>query len=406
MHGARRCMAVALSALCLSGCANSPDRGAPRTPRRLHALKVATVEGPVALVSRAGTEALYVAQRSGKVLRLSPRPDGSFVVHPDPVIDVHTNDAADEQGLLGLTFSPDGSRLFISFSDPTDSYNSVLASFPMHGNRVDPGERTDLIRVPQPFHDHQGGSVAFGPDGYLYWGLGDGGHDPNSDLGEFANNNGQNLQAMQGKMLRIDPLHPSSGRPYSIPKDNPFAAGGALPEIWAYGLRNPWRFSFDARTGDLWIGDVGWETREEIDRLPRSNGGGRGANLGWRIKEGTLPAGIDTQPYDAAHPAPPGLTDPIYEYPHPTGTANSRAVIGGFVYRGSRITELQGQYLYSDYAIGGLRALTPSANGTVTSREVSIDGTPIDHPTGFGEDRHHELYALMISGGILRISAD
>ncbi|MFM7068816.1 MAG: PQQ-dependent sugar dehydrogenase [Actinomycetes bacterium] len=362
---------------------------------------------PVAMTARPGSTDLYVAERIGTVRRVTPTSSGQLDVDPTPVIDVHTPDAPPEQGLLGVAFSPGGDTLFVSASDPSDNYSLVLASYRMKGRRADERTRVELIRVRQPFDDHQGGTVVFGPDGFLYWGLGDGGTAPDDPVGGFSNTNGQDLNVYQGKVLRIDPQHTSPGRNYAIPPDNPFARGGGLPEIWAYGLRNPWRFSFDRDTGDLWIGDVGWERFEEVDVLRRSSGGGRGANLGWRILEGSQPATVGDAPATTAAPLPPNLVGPIYEYPHPApagGGLGSAAVIGGVVYRGRKIPSLRGTYLFADFVGGGLQGLRPATATAPEHARIPTTGAAIRQPVAFAEDARGEVFILTNTGSVLRLT--
>jgi glucose/arabinose dehydrogenase len=236
-----------------------------------------------------------------------------------------------------------------------------------------------VLVVDQPFANHNGGDLAFGPDGFLYIGLGDGGGagDP------FGN--GQSLQTLLGKMLRIDPRR-SGGAPYTVPPSNPFVGDpGARPEIWAYGLRNPWRFSFDRATGDLWIADVGQSNLEEIDRQPASSRGGE--NYGWSAFEGSVPLGG----------SPAGeVVSPVFEYDHTGGVC---AVAGGYVYRGSAIPALDGAYLFADVCVGQVTWLRLTEGGV----EHATIGTPLSGPASFGEDADGELYVLTLAGPVYRL---
>jgi len=224
--------------------------------------------------------------------------------------------------------------------------------------------------------------VVFGPDGYLYIGMGDGG-----SAGE-PQGNGQSLGTLLGKMLRIEP-RPTGGKPYGIPPDNPFVGrtGGIRPEIWAYGLRNPWRWSFDRETGDLWIGDVGQGAWEEIDFQPAGSKGGQ--NYGWNRLEGT-------HPYRASTP-PPSAVPPIYEYSHAAGGC---AVTGGYVYRGGQISGLAGAYLFTDYCGGALTALV-QRGGRVVQQRVLGRGLP--SIVSFGQDQDGELYLLSLQGPVYKL---
>ena len=247
-------------------------------------------------------------------------------------------------------------------------------------NRADPASERILLTVNQPFTNHKGGQLAFGPDKFLYIGLGDGGSggDP---LG-----NGQNLQTYLGKMLRIDVDHTAGALPYAIPADNPLVAGGGLPEIWAYGLRNPFRFSFDTATGSLFVGDVGQDLYEEIDILQK------GGNYGWNVMEGLH----CFSPATGCNMA--GLALPIAEYSHSEGVA----VIGGYVYHGTAIPALAGSYVFGDYFAGKIWRLTQDSSGA-WQRVLLLSGGPTI--SSFGRDFAGELYVVdYAAGAILKVS--
>ena len=244
---------------------------------------------------------------------------------------------------------------------------------------ADTSSELDILRVDQPYNNHKGGQLAFGPDGYLYIGLGDGGSEGDPQL------NGQNLRTLLGKLLRIDVNH---GANYAIPADNPFVKGGGLPEIWAYGLRNPWRFSFDRLTGDLYIADVGQDAWEEIDFVPAGNLGG--LNFGWSFYEGM-------HPYKGQPPANASITMPVTEYSHADGCA----VTGGYVYRGAALPEWQGVYFYGDYCSGNIWGLR-LANGSAAQAKILF--TTRAQITTFGVDEAGEIYlADYGSGELLRL---
>jgi glucose/arabinose dehydrogenase len=265
----------------------------------------------------------------------------------------------------------------VNYTDPDGDTNVV--EYTMDGGRARAARR--VLRIDQPFSNHNGGNLVFGPDGYLYIGMGDGGSqgDPMQ--------NGQNLSARLAKMLRIDP-RPSGGRPYGIPPDNPFVGrGGARAEVWAFGLRNPWRYSFDRETGDLWIGDVGGGEREEVDFEPAGSRGGR--NYGWSLMEGTV---------RQSENLPPGLVEPIHEYE--TGDGGTCAIVGGYVYRGNAIPALRGAYLFSDYCAGTIRALRYEGGKVVQQRALGLE---VGSLASFGEDQDGELYVLSLSGSVYRI---
>jgi glucose/arabinose dehydrogenase len=353
---------------------------APLADIELTLTEVAQADSPTALVARAGTDTVYVAERAGRVRPLAGGTLG------DPILDISDDVVTDvERGLLGIEFSPDGGTLYVSYSLAPDGDTRVDA-YAVAGDVVDPASRRELLAVEQPYPNHNGGDIAIGPDGYLYVGLGDGGS------GGDPEGNGQDTQALLGKILRIDPSRPADGREYGIPADNPFADGqGGAPEVWLYGVRNPWRFSFDAETGDLWIADVGQESIEEIDLLPAAEGGGKGANLGWNEMEGA-------HPYEGGS-NPEGGVLPLFEFDHGEGGC---AVTGGVVYRGEAIPELSGAYLFTDYCDGRLRAVRADGGAVVEEHIFAAEGTEL---VSFGEDGAGEVYVLSLAGTIYRVEA-
>jgi glucose/arabinose dehydrogenase len=322
-----------------------------------------------------GSGRLFVVEQAGRVRVLR-----NGRVEGEPFLDIASLvTAGGEQGLLGLAFHPrfeSNGRFFVNYTDGNG--DTVVAEYrtARGADRADPGSARVLLRIDQPYSNHNGGDLVFGPDGYLYIGMGDGGS------GGDPHGNGQRLDTLLGKLLRIDV---DRGRPYGIPDDNPFVGrSGARPEIWAFGLRNPWRFSFDRETGDLWIGDVGQGELEEIDRARASRGGGQ--NYGWNVMEGTEcfspPDGCDSQ----------GLVRPIAVYPTRLGCA----VVGGHVYRGARLPALAGGYFFADFCAGLLFALDPA--GSAPQDPVIVLRS--DHAiSSFGEDEDGELYITDLSGG-------
>jgi glucose/arabinose dehydrogenase len=247
-----------------------------------------------------------------------------------------------------------------------------------------PSSRSTVITVEDFASNHNGGGLLFGPDGYLYYSMGDGGG------GGDPRGNGQKTTDLLGDILRIDPLRASGNKAYAIPTGNPFADGqGGAPEVYVYGLRNPWRFSFDRATKDLWIADVGQNAWEEIDRLPA--GHIAGANLGWAALEGTHPYG--------SSPAPQNAVAPVYEYDHGNGEC---AITGGYVYRGSKIPDLVGVYVFVDYCRGAMQGLRIGSDG----KAVPLDlGILVPQVSSFAEDAAGELYALSTDGTVARIDA-
>jgi glucose/arabinose dehydrogenase len=335
---------------------------------------VAELEQPVAMAVRPGERTLYVVEQVGRVRAIR-----GGQLDPAPVADISGQvTAGGEQGLLGLAFSPDGRYLYLHYTDREGDHQ--IAELTMSGRRADPGSQRSLLRIEDPYGNHNGGQLAFGPDGRLYIAFGDGGGggDP---LGS-----GQSLGTLLGKILRIDP-RPAGGRAYRVPSDNPFVdRDGARPEIWAYGLRNPWRFSFDAATGDLWIGDVGQNAYEEVDFEPAGSGG---RNYGWNRREGRHPfSGGDR---------PDGAVDPVIEY----GRDDGCTVIGGFVYRGRRIGGLRGAYLYGDYCSGWVRAARTRDGKVLEQRDLGLE---VPSLSSFGTDAAGELYALSLAGAVYRLA--
>ncbi len=331
--------------------------------------QVGSLGSPVAgTVGPDGT--LYLADRGGTVHPLTADGIG------DPVIDVSGLTTTDgERGLLGVAVSADGTEFYASYTDSAG--DNVLAGFPIEDGVIDGGTRRTIMTIDQPFSNHNGGDVQVGPDGLVYWGIGDGGRagDPLEA--------GQDLSTPLGALLRIDP---QGGDPYAVPSDNPFVdQDGAVPEIWAYGLRNPWRFSFDRETDELWIADVGQNEREEVNRVPADLAG---ANYGWNLMEGTL---------NFAGEAPDDHVPPVFEY----DTGARCSITGGFVYRGSAIPELVGAYLYSDYCDGDVRAIVVDEDDQVVDEgNLDVNGGRV---VSFAQDADGELYVLDLQGAIYRL---
>jgi glucose/arabinose dehydrogenase len=339
--------------------------------------EVAQADTPTSLVTRPGTDGLYVSERAGLVRPLVDGALGEPIV--DIVDEVVTNS---EQGLLDIEFSPDGNTLYISYNVPPDG-DTRIAAYSMTGDTVDPAPRRELLAVDQPFPNHKGGDIEIGPDGFLYIGLGDGG------AGGDPMGNGQNTSVLLGKILRIDPSSPAAGRAYGIPPGNPFADGaGGAPEVFAYGLRNPWRFAFDPRNDDLWIADVGQNAWEEISVLPAADGGGAGANLGWDLMEGThgFEGGSN----------PDGGVQPVFEYDHDQGCS----ITGGVVYRGTGVPGLAGAYLFTDYCESTIRAIRVADGALADERVFEAEGANL---VSFGEDAAGEVYVLSLDGPIYRL---
>jgi glucose/arabinose dehydrogenase len=333
-----------------------------------------------------GSGRLFANEQDGVIRVIGP--DGA--VRAQPFLDIRSLVlSGGERGLLGLAFHPgfpDQPHIFVDYTRVPDGA-TVIAEFRATADRADPASQRVLLLIPQPFANHNGGQLAFGPDGYLYIGMGDGGS------GGDPFGNGQNTHALLGKILRLDmDGAPASGKAYAIPRDNPFASGGirpgaGAPEVWAYGLRNPWRFSFDAANGDLYIGDVGQGSWEEIDRQPAGSRGGE--NYGWNAMEGDhcYRSGCDPGRY----------VKPIAEYGHDQGCA----VIGGYVYRGTQQPILRGVYVFSDNCSGILWTLQVD-EGRLAPKVVLDSGESI---SSFGVGDNGEIYAADLGGGISRLVA-
>jgi glucose/arabinose dehydrogenase len=372
-------VAVVLGASCTASGVRQPPGGTatdePLSAARIRLEPVATLDQPVALAVRTGDPTLYVAERTGRVVAIR-----GGQVAAEPVLDLSgAVSLGGEQGLLGLAFSPDGRFVYVNYTDV--SGDTRVVEYRMGADRADPRSGRQVLFVDQPFGNHNGGNLAFGPDGDLYIGLGDGGGagDPNG--------NAQSLGSLLGKMLRIDP-RPDGSAPYTIPADNPFVGrSGVRPEIWAYGLRNPWRYAFDRETGDLWIADVGQNAWEEIDRHP--TGAPAGENYGWSLVEGSHRFSGD---------APAGAVAPVYEYSQAGGGCT---VIGGVVYRGGDIPGLEGAYLFADLCLGAIEAIRLGVGGCV---EHAVLGPTVPQVSSFGEDAAGRAYVLSLGGSVYRIT--
>jgi len=319
-----------------------------------------------------GSGRLFVLEKNGRIRILQ-----NGQLSPNPFLDItdRVNDKNNEMGLLGLAFHPSYSQNGYFYVNYTGAGGDTFISrFQANGDSADPSSELNLLKISQPFPNHNGGSLAFGPDGFLYAGLGDGGSagDP------FGN--GQSLKTLLGKILRIDV---DSKQPYAIPSDNPFG-----DEIMFYGLRNPWRISFDKATGDLYIGDVGQGDWEEIDFVPAGSSGG--LNFGWNYYEGS-------HEYDPPSAGDSKLTFPVAEYSHADGGCS---VTGGYVYRGS-MAAWNGIYLYGDYCTGNIWGLIHS--GEQWQLQLLFETHLL--VTSFGQDENGEIYLLIDNGSVHKLTA-
>jgi glucose/arabinose dehydrogenase len=366
-------------------CAGDPTGSTlPPGEVEVHLEQVATgFSFPLLVTAPVGdTGRLFVVEKGGKVHILE-----HGVRLPTPFIDLSDRvTTGSEQGLLGMAFHPTDGRVVLSFTiaGTPRGGRSRVSSFTAGAdpNVLDPGSEQRVLEVDQPYSNHNGGHVAFGPDGYLYVGLGDGG------AGGDPQGYGQNRSDLLGSLLRIDLDH---GLPYTVPPSNPFVGqAGMRGELWNWGLRNPWRFSFDRANGNLYIADVGQDAWEEVDVQPAASTGGE--NYGWVIMEGA-------HCYRAGSCSTTGLTMPVSEYDHGDGCS----ITGGHVYRGQDIPELAGTYFYSDYCSGWVRSFVYQGGAATDLRSwptLDTDG----NVSSFGEDARGEMYVVLAGGTIYRIA--
>jgi glucose/arabinose dehydrogenase len=352
------------------------------TPNLQATLVTSGLQDPLDLQVAPGDRSrMFVVEQAGRIRIVR---SGALVAAPFLDIVARVGSGG-ERGLLGLAFHPQyasNGRFFVNYTDR--SGDTHISEFRGSGDTADPSSERELMFVRQPFANHNGGGLAFGPDGMLFIALGDGGSsgDPMR--------NGQSLGTRLGKLLRIDV---NTASPFGIPSDNPFLGrAGALPEIYAFGLRNPWRFSFDRTTGDLYIGDVGQNAFEEVDVEAAPRRGGQ--NFGWNVMEGThcfQPAsGCDTT----------GLTQPVLDYPRSRGAS----VTGGVVYRGCRMPGYAGVYFYGDYVSGFVGSFRLSGGAATEQREWTTQLRGVRNPSAFGVDLDGEIYVVEYGGSVFRIA--
>lgn len=326
------------------------------------------------------TDRIFVVEQGGTIKVF---PNNETVSESTTFLDISSNLVnRDELGLLGLVFHPNYSSnglFYVMYTSSSDL--AVVSSFQVSSSNpdvADASSETILLRIPQPFTNHNGGQLAFGPDGYLYIAAGDGGS------GGDPQGNAQNLTNLLGKILRIDVDRTENGLEYAIPSDNPFVSSrSSRHEIYAYGLRNPWRFSFDVQSNVLWAGDVGQNVIEEIDVIES------GANYGWNTFEGT-------QCFNSATCDTNGFVAPVFEYDQ---SANDRSITGGYVYRGQTLNSLQGLYIYGDFISGKIWGLSTNLGSTLTNQLLVESRLPI---SSFGTDSNNELYVCAFDGAIYK----
>jgi glucose/arabinose dehydrogenase len=374
-------LTVLLSAIAISGC--SEDSTEPIVPVTGLAAEVVVggFSNPAFLATPPGDSRLFVSDLDGRVWIIE---NGERLA--TPFLDISDDvRSGGEQGLLGFAFHPDyntNGYFYVSYSVEPDG-DTQIERYSVSGdpNVAQPNPDRVIFTLDQPSSNHNGGQITFGPDGMFYIALGDGGG------GGDPGGNGQNPNTLLGSLLRIDV---DGGNPYSVPANNPFVGSAGMDEIWAYGLRNPWRFSFDRVDGYIYIADVGQNTWEEVNAVASSTGG---INYGWNTMEGMHCFGAGTCDMS-------GLTLPVLEYDHLDGCS----VTGGYVYRGAAMLALQGHYFYSDWCAGFLRSFRLAGAAATDQREWDVGD--IGRVLSFGEDDDGELYVLSGNGNVYRIVAD
>jgi glucose/arabinose dehydrogenase len=387
MGGWKLIHSVGLSLIWLagaSGCVSEGSLGPPagQVPGGLEQV-ASGLAFPLYLTAPPGDAArLFIVEKGGGIRIVK---DGNLL--PTPFLNLSDRvSTIGEQGLLGLAFDPQYSstgRFVVHYTDLQGNTRVSVFHVTADPDVADVASEQVVLTAQQPFPNHNGGQIAFGPDGFLYIGLGDGGS------GGDPQGRGQDLSDLLGSILRVDVSGDSS---HTVPPDNPFVGrAGAAPEVWSYGLRNPWRFSFDRSTGDLYIGDVGQEAWEEVDVAPAAEGGGKGVNFGWNLMEGT-------HCYASNPCAQFGLTSPVLEYGHNQGCS----IAGGYVYRGAAIPDLQGHYFYADFCQGWVRSFRYQ-DGRPSDQADWPSLRPGGNVPSFGEDAAGELYVLSTNGGVYRI---
>jgi glucose/arabinose dehydrogenase len=361
----------------------------PFAPVSVHLSTVASgFASAIGVSSAPGDARLFLIQQTGQVVIVSGgKRAGTF-------LDIASRmSCCGERGLLGLAFHPGyatNGRFFVRYTTPAGDVRVSEFHVSADPSKADPKSEKVIITIPHPsFGNHNGGRIEFGPDGYLYIGTGDGGS------GGDPNNHGQALDTLLGKMLRIDIDATSGSLAYAIPPTNPFAGQAAKrAEIFAYGLRNPYTFSFDRANGDLWIGDVGQDKWEEIDRAIALEGGGNGIDYGWSVMEGNHCYKPSTDCIKE------GLTMPLAEYSHGDSDSIGCAVISGYVYRGAAHPELAGRYFFGDYCTGRIWDVDSAGPAQQTPQELLGSGLQI---TGWGQDAGGELYMTATNGVLYRL---
>jgi glucose/arabinose dehydrogenase len=368
-----------------STASGSPAEGTQSTSRGVRLIKIGDFASPLYVTAPpTDRRRVFVVEQAGRIVVLR---GGRRL--PQPFLDIRSKvTAGGEQGLLSMAFAPDyaqSGRFYVYYTERSGQ-EAIWEYRRASDDRADPGSARLVLRMADPEPNHNGGLMLFGPDGLMYVGTGDGG---GGDDQHGARGNAQSLGSLLGKILRIDPRQ-SGGRPYTVPSSNPFVGrSGARPEIYAYGLRNPWRFSFDRSTGDLSIADVGQDAVEEVDFVRKDRG--RGANFGWRPWEGR------SRNFD--EPAP-GAIFPVITHQHSDGFCS---ITGGYVVRDRGVPGLYGRYVYGDYCEGRIRAARLRAGRRTTGKVLSLP--QVGGLSSFGEDAAGRVYATSLNGPVYRIAA-
>ena len=392
---------TSLLGLAVVAAASFAATSAAQAPPALKTKQIATGFSYPTFVTAAPGDScrLFVTEKKG-VIKIIDLSSGTPTVLATPFLNIDSlvvggSALSEEQGLLGLAFHPDydtNGYFFVYYT--ANGGANTLARYQVDPNNPNVALTPGLVLWAQAdsFSNHNGGWLGFGPDGYLYVAMGDGGS------GNDPSGNGQNLNTKLGKIHRIDPNVTGNSPPYFIPASNPFAGGATTDDtIWAYGMRNPWRCSFDRQTGDFWIGDVGQDAVEEVDFQVAGAPGGR--NYGWRCMEGNNCTGLTGCTCNA-----PTITLPIKTHTHSAGTAGGFCVVGGYVYRGCAIPDLQGFYIYADYSLNNVWAMRYNggtiSNFTVLNSQVNpaLNGATVNTVVSFGEDANGELYMVKHGG--------
>ena len=378
------CSTLALLLACNPGSGNNPKPNPGPMPNPSGTVSLAMVatglDQPLYLTN-SGDKDLYVIEKTGRVKILE---NGGGTPRATPFLNVSNKLApGDERGLLSIAFHPQyvTNGFVFAYYTATDGALTISRFKADQASKlVDAASEKVLLSIPHPAGNHNGGQLQFGPDGFLYIGTGDGGGGGDPD------GNGQNKQTLLGKILRID-INSSSPEGYGIPNDNPFKVTGGAQAIWAFGLRNPWRFSFDRSTADLWIGDVGQGEFEEVNFTPKGSSAPR--NYGWKITEGK-------SCYEASTCNKTGLEMPVFDYNHDQGDVS---ITGGYVYRGTASPKIAGKYIYADFSSGRIWSLTKSGSSFVNALEIDTG----DNISSFGEGADGELYVIALGGKVSRL---